>query len=84
MTRTCGGSSSVRQGLQSGSSQGRGSPRGRSGGMRGAGKVGLPGGDRPQQCEMAVGGMSEVSRPRNFARQQGRRCLTHKRKFHLP
>ena len=27
----------------------------------------------PQQCEMAVGGKSEVSRPGNFARQQARR-----------
>ena len=28
---------------------------------------------RPQQCEMAVGGKSEASRPGNFARQQARR-----------
>ena len=32
----------------------------------------------PQQCEMAVGGKSEVSRPGNFARQQARRQLKNK------
>ena len=34
---------------------------------------GLGCGAWPQQCEMAVGGKSEVSRPGNFARQQARR-----------